>query len=75
MHTTWLPVSESIVNLPTLPLHPPPTPLFVVSVIFQALFKTSLKISQSIHSYISKYNDSYIPTLFLPQILRGYYQA
>jgi len=43
VHTAWLPVSESIANLPTLP-----TPLFVVSVIFQALFKISLKISLSI---------------------------
>lgn len=54
VHTTWSPASESIVNPPTLPLHPPHppshplTPLCVASVIFQALFKTSLKISLSI---------------------------
>jgi len=33
VHTTWLPVSENIIN--------PPIPLFVASVIFQALFKIS----------------------------------
>jgi len=46
VHTTWSPVSESIVNPPTLltPTHLL-TPLFVAFVIFQAVFKTSLKIS------------------------------
>jgi len=50
VHTTWSPVSEGIVNPPILPLYSPhpPTPLFVASVIFQALFKISLKISLSI---------------------------
>jgi len=45
VHTTWLPVSESIVS--PSPSHPS-TPLFVASMILQALPKTSLKISQSI---------------------------
>jgi len=40
VHTTWSPVSRGIVN--------PPTPLYVASVIFQALFKIFLKISLSI---------------------------
>jgi len=44
VHTTWLPVSKSIVNPPTLPLHcPHPTPLFVAFMIFQ----TVLNISQN----------------------------
>jgi len=39
VHTTWSPVSDSIVNPHTLPTpFLPPTPLFVASVIFQALF-------------------------------------
>jgi len=40
VHTTWSAVSTGIVN--------PSTPLYVVFVILQAMFKASLKISQSI---------------------------
>jgi len=44
VHTTWSPMSESIIN--------PPTPLFVAFVIFQAVFKISQSASPS-SSFIS----------------------
>jgi len=46
VHTTWSPVSNGIVNPPTCPLQPA-HPLYATLVILQAVFKTSLKTSQS----------------------------
>jgi len=47
VNTTWLPVSTGIVNPPTSP--PPSYPsthLYAALMIFQAVFKTSLKTSK-----------------------------
>jgi len=46
-NTTWSAVSTGSVNPPSPPPSYPPTPLYAALMILQAVFKTSLKTSQS----------------------------
>jgi len=66
VHTTWLPVSEGIVNPPTLSFTLPTHPL-ICGIRDISGSVQDMSQNQPVH------NDSYFPTLFLLQILHGYY--
>jgi len=76
VHTTWSPVSESIISSPTLPLHPPHPLISGIHDISGSV--QNISQNQPVHPVaiqVSVMIAIYIPTLLLLQILRGYYQA